>query len=99
VKSILDYLKIHGESLDTEIAKAISSPLINVHQNLTELSAKGQVMTCHATRYSDGNKHEVMICRLVGQGPFKKPITVKKTSPMLKVTINQSSGRVTPDAR
>jgi hypothetical protein len=66
MNSILNYLKIRGEALDTEIAKAIGSPLINVHQNLTELTAIGQVMTCLATRYSDGNKHEVIICRLVG---------------------------------
>jgi len=70
---ILDYLNKHGESLDTEIAVATRIPLNNVHQHLTELMAKKEVVTCHATRYVECIKSEVMICRLVRKGPVIKP--------------------------
>jgi DNA-binding IclR family transcriptional regulator len=72
MKNILEYLKKHGESLDTEISAATGLPLIKVHQHMSELTAKGEVMVCNATRYEDGNKVEVMICRLVGHGPVVK---------------------------
>ena len=73
MKKILDYLKIHGESVDTDIAFATGLPLINVQQHLTELRARSEVMYCHATRFEDGIKSEVMICRLVGNGSAVKP--------------------------
>ena len=68
---ILDYLKKHGEGLDTEISVATRIPLHNVHQQLTELMAKRDVMTCHAPRYVDCVKSEVLYCRLVGSRPEK----------------------------
>ena len=83
MKKILDYLKKHGESVDTEIALATGLPLINVHQHLTELKAKSEIMYCHATRFEDGVKSEVMICRLVGNGPAVKPS--KKTKPQMEM--------------
>jgi hypothetical protein len=63
---ILDYLKKHGEGLDTEISVATRIPLSNVHQHLIDLTAKKEVLTCHATRYVDCVKSEVLYCRLVG---------------------------------
>jgi len=84
MEKILDYLNKHGECLDTEISTATRIPLTNVHQNLTELKAKGEVITCYATRYVDCIKSEVMICRLVGQGPLIKP--VKKAKQQVELT-------------
>ena len=81
MNSILDYLKKHGECLDTDISAATGLPLIKVHQNLRELMAVGEALFCHATRFDDGNKIEVMICRLVGHGPVAKP--AKKAKPMV----------------
>jgi DNA-binding IclR family transcriptional regulator len=81
MKNILDYLKKCGESLDTEISTATGIALNDLHQSLTELVAKGQVMTCHATRFEDGKKAEVVICRLVGHGPVVKP--AKKSKPQV----------------
>jgi len=72
MNKILDYLKKHGECLDIEISTATRIPLTNVHQYLNNLTAKREVLTCHATRYVDCVKSEVMICRLVGQGPVIK---------------------------
>jgi len=83
MKKILDYLKKHGESVDTDIALATGLPLINVHQHLSELKAKSEIMYCHATRFEDGIKSEVMICRLVGNRPLVKQ--EKKTKSQLEM--------------
>jgi len=73
MNKILDYLSKHGECLDTEISTGTRIPLVNVHQYLAELKSKGNVVTCHATRYVDCMKSEVLICRLIGHGQVAKP--------------------------
>jgi DNA-binding IclR family transcriptional regulator len=83
MKKILDYLKKYGESVDIDIAHATGLSLINVHQHLTELKAKSEIMYCHATRFEDGIKSEVMICRLVATRPIIKP--AKKTKPQMEM--------------
>ena len=83
MNEILDYLKMHGECLDADIAAATGLPLLKVHQNLRELMAIGKVLFCHATRFEDDKKIEVMICRLVGYGPVLKP--VKKAKPQVQM--------------
>ncbi len=75
MNKILNYLSKHGECLDTEIANGTRIPISKLHQQLTELKAKGNVITCHATRYVDCTKSEVTICRLVGQGQVTKPVS------------------------
>jgi len=69
MEKILEYLNKHGESLDTEISVATRIPLNNVHQHLTDLAAKKEVMTYHAIRYVDCIKSDVLLCRLVRKGP------------------------------
>jgi hypothetical protein len=83
MKIILEYLKKYGEGCDTEISAATGIPLINVHQRLTELTTNGEIMTCKATRFEDGKKFEVIICRLVGHGPIIKP--GKKSKPQVEL--------------
>ncbi len=83
MNDILECLKKHGECLDTDIASATGLPLLKVHQNLRELMAIGEALFCHATRFDDGKKIEVMICRLVGRGPVIKP--GKKAKPQLEM--------------
>lgn len=78
MEKILEYLNKHGEGLDTEISVATRIPLNNVHQHLTELMAKKEVMTFHATRYVDCIKSEVLICRLARKGPAMKPLRKSK---------------------
>jgi len=66
MREIVEYLKKRGERLDTEIAAGTGIPLENVRHRLLEMSKKGDVILCHATRYIDGNKSEGMLCRIAG---------------------------------
>ena len=73
MKEILQYLKTHGERLDTEIAEATGIPLATVHLHLSALAAKSEIMTCHSTRFVKGKKVEAIICRLAGFTPPAAP--------------------------
>jgi len=68
---IKNYLRKHAECLDTEIAVATGIPLNSVHQYLNDLTAKREVLTCHATRYVDCIKTEVLICKVLESGAGK----------------------------
>jgi DNA-binding IclR family transcriptional regulator len=70
---ILQYLKAHGEKLDTELAVAIGIPLAKIRLQLSELSAKGEVITCDSIRFDKGKKTEGMSCRIAGFTPKAKP--------------------------
>lgn len=70
---ILQYLKTHGEKLDTEIAKATGIPLAKLHLYLSECAAKGEIMACHVTRFDKGKKIEGISCRLSGYIPPASP--------------------------
>jgi DNA-binding IclR family transcriptional regulator len=71
--TILQYLKTHGERLDTEIAEAAGIPLAKVRLYVAELTAKGEVMSCHSTRFEKGKKIEGLKCRLAGFTPPAAP--------------------------
>lgn len=73
MNEILQYLKTHGERLDTEIAEAVGIPLEKTHIHLSELTAKGQVMSCLSIKFEKGKKIEGIRCRLVGFTPKVKP--------------------------
>ena len=73
MNEILQYLKNHGEQLDTEIAGATGISLANVRRYLADLANKGDVMTCHLIRFEKGKKIEGMSCRLVGYIPPAAP--------------------------
>jgi DNA-binding IclR family transcriptional regulator len=73
MKEILQYLKSHGERLDTDIAVATGISLANVHLHLSELAAKGEVMACHTTKFEKGKKIEGISCRLAGYIPPASP--------------------------
>ena len=80
MKEILQYLKTHGEQLDTEIAKAVGISLANVRLHLSELTAKGEVMSCHSIRFEKGKKIEGIRCRLAGYIPPLTPGRKAKAS-------------------
>ena len=84
MKEILQYLKTHGESLDTEIAQATGFPLAKVHLYLSELAAKKEIMVCHTTRFEKGKKVEGIICRLAGYIPPAAP--GRKSKAQLKLS-------------
>jgi DNA-binding IclR family transcriptional regulator len=70
---ILKYLKTNGEKLDTEIAEAMDLTLAKARLQLAELSAQGEIMTCHTTRFEKGKKIEGVSCRLSGHIPKAAP--------------------------
>lgn len=73
LESILEYIKLHGEQLDADVAAALGLPLEQVRAAVNELSAKGVVMTCFVTRYQQGRKVEGWSCRLAGFIPPAAP--------------------------
>ncbi len=84
MKEILQYLKTHGERLDTEIAEATGISLAKVRQHLAELSAKGEIMVCHSIKYEKGKKIEGISCRLSGYIPPAAP--GRKSKSQLKLS-------------
>jgi hypothetical protein len=81
---ILQYLKEHGEKFDTEIALATGIPLAKVRLYLSELAAKGEVMSCHSIRFVKGAKVEGIFCRIAGFIPPAAP--GRKSKAQLKLS-------------
>jgi predicted transcriptional regulator len=73
MNEILQHLKTHGERLDKEIAASVGISLPAARLHLSELVAKGEVMSCHSLRFVDGKKIEGMTYRLAGFIPKAKP--------------------------
>ena len=73
MQRILDYLKNHGERLDSEIATATGMSVENVRTAVSELSAKGDVMVCRSIRFRDGKHIEAVLCRIAGYIPPAAP--------------------------
>ena len=61
---ILDYLKANGEQLDVDMSAALRIPLPQLKTLVEQLSASGDVICCHVTRFVDGKKIEGTSCRL-----------------------------------
>lgn len=70
---ILQYLKKHGQQLDSEIAAATGIPLSQVRLSLLDLSARGEISRCSTTRYRDGKPIEGTLCRVAGYIPPATP--------------------------
>jgi len=83
MKEILQYLKKHGEGFDAEIAEATGISLTKVRLLLSELGAKGEIMTCHSIRFEKGKKVEGICCRLSGYTPPAAPGRKSKAQLML----------------
>jgi len=84
MKEILQYLKVNGERLDTEIAEATGISLAKVRLHLAELAAKGEIMACHSTKFDKGKKVEGISCRLAGFIPPAAP--GRKSKSQLKLS-------------
>ena len=84
MKEILQYLKKHGEQIDTEIAVATGISLTNVRLHLSELAAKGEIMACHSIKFEKGKKIEGMKCRIAGYIPPAAP--GRKSKAQLKLS-------------
>jgi len=73
MNEILQYLKSHGERLDAEIAEAVGMSLAKVRIQLSELAAKGEVMSYQSTKIENGKKIEGVRCRIAGFIPPAAP--------------------------
>lgn len=77
MQEILQYLKEHGERLDSEIAKDTGISLAKVRISVSSLIANGDVIMCHLIRFEKGKKCEGMLYRVAGYippvGPGRKP--------------------------
>ncbi|HQW20661.1 MAG TPA: FaeA/PapI family transcriptional regulator [Rhodocyclaceae bacterium] len=75
--SVLQYLKKHGQRLDSDIAEATGIPLPQVRLSLSALSARGEISRCSITRFNDGHPVEGFLCRISGfippSAPGRKP--------------------------
>jgi len=70
---ILQYLKKHGQRLDTEIAKDTGISLAKVREGVSTLRASGDVITCDLTRFEDGKPIQAWVCRVSGYTPHAAP--------------------------
>lgn len=70
---ILQYLKTHGQHLDSEIAASMGIPLQKVRASLSELSSRGEISQCSVTRFNDGKPFEGILCRVAGSIPPTTP--------------------------
>ena len=73
MQEIMQYLKLHGQRLDSEIAVATGIPLARVRRSLSDLSARGEISKCSVIRFNDGEKIEGLLCRVAGYIPPKTP--------------------------
>jgi len=70
---ILQYLKKHGQQLDSEIAVGMGMSLFDVRTSLADLSAQGEISRCSVTRFTGGMPVEGMLYRALGYIPPKAP--------------------------
>jgi len=84
MQGILQYLKNHGERLDSEIAAATGMSLESVREAVSRLSAKGDVMVCRSIRYKNGKEVEAILCRVAGYIPPPSPGRKAKPRPAAK---------------
>lgn len=74
---VLQYLKKHGQQLDSEISAGTGIPLAKVRLSLSELSERGEISRCSVTRFNDGTPVKGFLCRVSGfippSAPGRKP--------------------------
>ncbi len=63
-EQILDYLKVHGDSLDSDISSFLRVPQSHVSEHISELCTSGDLICCKVTRYTEGKPTESVACRL-----------------------------------
>ena len=79
---ILEYLKKHGQLLDSEIAKEMGISVATVRQRVASLRATGEVITCDLTRFDNGKQTQAWVCRASGYTP--PPAPGRKAKPTAK---------------
>jgi transcription initiation factor IIE alpha subunit len=69
---ILEHIKKHGQTLDSEIAAALGIGLSKVRSSISDLAAGGKISCCSVTRFPHGKPVEEILCRISGYSP---PVT------------------------
>ena len=72
MQAILQYLKLNGEWLDSEIA-ATGLSLAKVRVGVSELSARSDVIACRSIRFKDGKSIDAILCWMSGYIPLAAP--------------------------
>ena len=73
MSDILQYLKHHGEQLDSQIAAATGISIAKVRNSVSELAARGEVVVCRSIRFKEGKQIDALLCRLSGYTPPAAP--------------------------
>jgi hypothetical protein len=84
MQEVLQYLKDHGQCLDSEIAAGMGIPLKQVRISISALAALGEISTCKVTRFNGDTRFEGTQCRPASFIPPKAP--GRKPGPASKVT-------------
>lgn len=71
--NILEFLKTHGDHLDSEIAKSLNLSRSEVATQISQLSSSGHIICCKVTRFSYGTTSEGVNCRIAGSVPKRAP--------------------------
>ncbi len=71
--TVIQYLKKHGQLLDSEIAAATGISLKQVRLSLADLSERGEISKCSVTRFNNGKPVEGVLCRISGYSPPAAP--------------------------
>jgi hypothetical protein len=70
---ILQYMKIHGQKLDREIAKDTGISLIQVRITIAELQNLKEISSCSVINFENGVAIEGILCRFSGYIPPAAP--------------------------
>ena len=73
MSDILQYLKHHGEQLDSQSAAATGISIAKVRNSVSELAARGEVVVCRSIRFKEGKQIDALLCRLSGFTPPAAP--------------------------
>jgi hypothetical protein len=73
MQAVLQYLKIHGQCLDSEIAVGMGISINQVRIDISALAALGEITTCCVTRFNGDERFEGTQCRPASFIPPKAP--------------------------
>jgi predicted ArsR family transcriptional regulator len=73
MQAVLQYLKTHGQCLDSEIAVGMGISINQVRIDISALAALGEITTCSVTRFNGDERFEGTQCRPASFIPPKAP--------------------------
>lgn len=73
MRTVLDFLKTHGDALDCEMVQSLKLSPSEVASQISKLSSAGDIICCKVTRFIQGRKIEGISCRIAGSVPKAAP--------------------------